>query len=135
MATNLLENESMTGPDQIGKEAASGAVTVLIAVYNGEETLRRALDSVLHQTTPPRQTVVIDDGSTDSTAELVATEYAGRVTLLRQENGGVSRARNHGLQVATGEYIAMLDADDWWVPEKLEKQVAVLDTRPDVLAV
>ena len=112
----------------------SGTVTVLMPVYNGAATIRRALDSVLGQTMPAQQVLVIDDGSTDDTATLVAEEYKDIVTLVQQPNGGVSSARNRGLRLAAGEYIAMLDADDWWAPGKLAAQVALLDDQTDVVA-
>lgn len=114
--------------------SSAGRVTVLMPVYNGAATIRRALDSVLGQTMPAQQVLVIDDGSTDDTVTRIAGEYEGAVTLVRQSNAGVSSARNRGLRLATGEYIAMLDADDWWAPGKIASQVALLDEQPDVVA-
>lgn len=114
------------------EEQQQGTVTVIIPVYNGERFIRRSLDSVLKQTYPLHQVIVIDDGSKDSTREIVAEKY-GTVTLIRQQNGGPAKARNAGLRVATGEFVAFLDADDWWEPEKLANQVRVLRSHPDAV--
>src|SRR2546430_16171850 len=103
-----------------------GAVTVVIPVYNGERFIQRAVDSILKQTYPVSQIIVVDDGSKDRTREIVEKEYSEQVTLLCQQNGGPARARNTGLRMATGEFIAFLDADDWWEPEKLTMQIRVL---------
>ncbi len=105
----------------------SGAtVSVIIPVYNGERFIRRALDSVLAQTLPAHEILVVDDGSRDRTQAIVEEEYAGQVRLLSQANGGPARARNQGMAVATGDFFAFLDADDWWEPGKLEAQVRAL---------
>jgi glycosyltransferase involved in cell wall biosynthesis len=97
--------------------------SVVIPVYNGERFLAEALESVFAQTLPPYEVIVVDDGSTDASAEV-----AGRfpVTLIRQENRGPGAARNAGVAQCTGEYLAFLDADDIWLPEKLERQMALL---------
>ena len=116
------------------KQGEHGTVTVLMTVYNGEQYIRRSLDSVLAQTLRPYEIIVVDDGSTDGMAAVVRAEYGDRVTLIQQPNGGLANARNHGLQVATGDYVALLDVDDWWAPTKLERQAALLDARPDVIA-
>lgn len=120
----------MQHPAEIAKPTPTPPVTVLIAAYNAERTLRRALDSVLAQTAAASQIIVVDDGSQDRTHQVAAQAYAGRVLALSQKNGGVSSARNRGLQVATGEFVAFLDADDWWAPEKLERQLQVFASRP-----
>jgi glycosyltransferase involved in cell wall biosynthesis len=111
----------------------AGSVTVIIPVYNGERFIRRSLDSVLKQSHPVDQIIVIDDGSKDSTCEIVAQEYSGRVTLIQQQNGGPARARNAGLRAATGEFIAFLDADDYWEPEKIATQLRVLAEHPEAI--
>lgn len=105
-------------------------VSVVIPAYNAARFLPEAIDSALGQTFPDTEILVIDDGSTDATPELLRT-YAGRVHCLRQENRGVYAARNRGVEVARGKYIAFLDADDQWLPDKLEKQVEILETRPE----
>lgn len=111
--------------------AQSLTTTVLIPAYNAETTLRRAVDSVLAQTLPATEILVVDDGSRDGTAALVNGAYAGRVRLLSKPNGGLSSARNFGLREATGELIAFLDADDWWAPEKLARQTRVFAEQPE----
>ena len=106
-------------------------VSVIIPTYNRAGLLRMALESVLAQTHSSIQVIVVDDGSTDETAGMLA-EYSGRVTHIRQANAGISRARNHGLEVAQGDYINFLDDDDTMMPRKIERQAAVLAARPEV---
>ncbi|HEY2730960.1 MAG TPA: glycosyltransferase family A protein [Polyangia bacterium] len=104
-------------------------VSVVIPVYNRAHLIARTIDCVLEQTYPHCHVIVVDDGSTDGTPVVVTERYRGndRVRLLRQENRGVSAARNAALAVATGDYIAFLDSDDVWRPWKLAVQVACLD--------
>ncbi len=104
------------------------SVGVVIPTFNRAHLLGRALDSVLAQTLPLRQIIVVDDGSTDSTAELVAG-YPG-VSYLRQENRGVSAARNLGIRHCGCDWIALLDSDDEWLPEKLGVQFEALAENP-----
>ena len=92
--------------------------SVIIAVYNGAATLARAIDSVLNQTYPPHELIVVDDGSRDDTAK-VARAYGERVRYVHQANAGVAAARNAGAQAASGDWLAFLDADDWYYPERL----------------
>jgi glycosyltransferase involved in cell wall biosynthesis len=110
----------------------TGGVSVVIPTYNRESMLPRALDSVFAQTRAPAQVIVVDDGSTDGTAEWVAARYQ-QITLLIQENRGVSAARNCGIEAAAGEWIALLDSDDEWTPTKLERQLDELATHPENL--
>ena len=108
-------------------------ISVIIPVYNGAPYLCAAIDSVLMQTYPPSELIVVDDGSTDDGAALVAAlpaPVATRLILVRQTNQGPAAARNHGLQLATGELVAFLDADDLWLPEKLQQQVLQLNQDP-----
>lgn len=110
-------------------------VSVIVPVYNGERFIAATLDSVLAQSYPHLEVLVVDDGSSDSTAQIVQRYMAqdNRVVLLSQANGGVAVARNTGIQNAKGEYIAPLDADDIWYPQKLEKQVqCMLSSDPRV---
>ena len=104
------------------------SVGVVIPTFNRAHTLGRALDSVFSQTLPPQQVIVVDDGSTDSTADLVAG-YS-EVSYLRQENRGVSAARNFGIRRCGCDWIALLDSDDEWLPEKLEVQFGALAENP-----
>ncbi len=104
-------------------------VTAIVPVYNGERFLAQALDSALAQTMRDLEIVVVDDGSTDgsgSLADLYASRHPGVVRVLHQPNRGLCHARNAALAVARGEYFALLDADDIWLPHHLEESVAVL---------
>lgn len=99
----------------------SPSISVVIPAYNAAAIVGRAIESALAQTAPPLEVIVIDDGSADNTADVVAA-YEPRVKLLRQENGGPAAARNHGARVSQGDWIALLDADDSWLPQKLARQ-------------
>ncbi len=96
------------------------SVSVVIPTYNRESRLPAAIRSVLGQSLPPSEIIVIDDGSTDATPALMA--QFPEVRYIQQENRGVSEARNHGIRLAKHEWIAFLDSDDEWLPRKLEKQ-------------
>jgi glycosyltransferase involved in cell wall biosynthesis len=109
------------------------AVTVLVDTYNHELFIEEAIVSVLEQDLPASETeiLVVDDGSTDSTPEVVR-KFAPRVRYVRKENGGQASAFNFGIPLAQGEIIAFLDGDDWWAKSKLSKVVQVLSSRPDI---
>jgi glycosyltransferase involved in cell wall biosynthesis len=117
-------DETPTGSAQ----AAGPLVSVIIPAYNAEAFIGATLDSVLSQTYRSLEVVVVDDGSSDGTERLVrvVAERDPRVRLLRQPNGGVARARNFGIQSSSGDYVAPLDADDIWFPDKLARQVECL---------
>jgi glycosyltransferase involved in cell wall biosynthesis len=106
-------------------------VSCVIPAYNAARFLERALTSVLDQSRPPDEIIVVDDGSTDGTAGLLAA-FGPRLRVLRQENAGPAAARNRGIEVAAGELVCFQDADDEWHRDKLAKQLALLDARPDV---
>lgn len=106
-------------------------VSVIIPAYNRSKLLRLTVESVLAQTYPHIEIIVVDDGSTDDTAT-VMEQCAGRITYIKQANQGVGAARNTGLRVAAGEYINFLDHDDLFMPTKIERQVQVLDARPEI---
>jgi len=108
-------------------------VSVVIATYNFERFLARAIDSVLAQDYPAGaiELIVVDDGSTDGTPELMRA-YEGRVRYIRKPNGGHLSTFDRGIGEATGDYIALLDGDDEWLPHKLRDQVALLEARPDL---
>lgn len=93
--------------------------SVILPAYNAAAFIARAIDSVLAQTWPAEEIIVVDDGSTDATAAIVAG-YGERVRYLRQDNAGVSAARNAGAQAAGGDWLAFLDADDWYYPDRLK---------------
>jgi len=109
---------------------AGPSLSLVIATFNHGRYLGAALDSVLAQTRPT-EIIVVDDGSTDDTPAVLA-RFAPRVRVHRQDNRGLSAARNAGLELARGEYIGFLDADDVIAPTKLAKQAAVLDADPQV---
>ena len=118
----------MTEPSAI---RPSPRVSVIIPAFNAAGCVHRAVDSVLGQSFLDVELLLVDDGSTDDT-RVVLAEYGDRIRLLAKVNGGPAAARNHGLQHACGEYVAFLDADDYWKTEKLQRQVELLDTRPAV---
>ncbi|MBI5948598.1 MAG: glycosyltransferase family 2 protein [Chloroflexi bacterium] len=103
-------------------------VSVVIPLFNGARFIAEALESVCWQTLRPLETIVVDDGSTDD-GDAVVRRFRG-VRYLRQDNRGVSAARNAGIIAATGTHIALLDQDDVWLPDKLELQVAALAANP-----
>jgi len=107
-------------------------ISVIIPTYNRAWALGEALDSVLAQTYPAVELIVVDDGSTDETPDLLA-RYGDALRVLTLENGGVSRARNHGISASTGEFIAFLDSDDRWLPDKLAEQAAFFKATPEAL--
>lgn len=106
-------------------------VSVVIPAYNAAATLSRAIESVLAQTHPAGEIIVVDDGGADD-LEAIRTRFGDRVTWIRQPNGGASSARNRGIDAACGELIAFLDADDYWEPTKLETQVGWFVRRPEL---
>ena len=110
---------------------ATCPVSVIIPAYNAERFLRRAVESVLGQTTCPQEIIVVDDGSTDGTSD-VARSFGDRLCCLRQDNAGVATARNRGIGAAEGEWIAFLDADDHWLPCHLEKCWEVIEADPSL---
>jgi glycosyltransferase involved in cell wall biosynthesis len=113
------------------RAAAEPTVTCIIPARDAERYLAEAIDSVLGQTAGAPELLVVDDGSTDGTAP-VAAAYGAALTVLRQPPQGRAAACNVGLRAARGEFIAFLDADDLWHPEKLARQLAVFRTRPSV---
>ncbi len=104
---------------------AKPTISAVIPCYNAAPFLRETLDSVLNQTYKPLEVILVDDGSTDDSAA-IAQSYGPPVRVIRQENQGESVARNRGMDEAQGDWVGLLDADDRWVPNKLERQVAAL---------
>jgi len=96
-------------------------ISVIIPVYNREHTIRRAVDSVLKQSRPADEILVVDDGSTDGTPSVLA-DYGDKICVVHQENKGVSAARNLGIRASSGNWIALLDSDDEWLRDKLALQ-------------
>ncbi len=106
-------------------------VSVIIPTYNRANYICEAIDSVLSQTYTDYEIMVIDDGSTDNTKG-VLQPYSSKIKYLFQENRGIAAARNYGIRNSTGEFIAMLDSDDQWLPEKLKIQVATISSNPEL---
>lgn len=102
-------------------------VSVIMPVYNRENTIRQAIDSVLCQTYSSLELIIVDDGSTDNTLEIVQAYTDRRVRLIRQAHGGANKARNMGIAHARGEYIAFQDSDDEWLADKLDTQIMRLE--------
>lgn len=107
-------------------------VSVIIPTYNRQAYVREAIESVLSQTYSPFELLVVDDGSTDNTPALLKA-YQERINVLRQANRGVSAARNTGIRSARGAFIALLDSDDYWRPDKLALQMDWFDAHPEAL--
>jgi glycosyltransferase involved in cell wall biosynthesis len=106
-------------------------ISVVIPAYNRAETIRKCLDTVVNQTLSPLEILVVDDGSTDATVATVSGYQHHRISircLPLDRNRGAQAARNHGIREAKGDWIAFQDSDDEWLPEKLEKQVAALES-------
>lgn len=120
------------GDKKIQERAArTQPVSVIIPTFNSAGMVREAVESVLGQTVAAHEIIVVDDGSTDKTAEVLAP-YFDRIHYLKQENQGVAAARNRGIAAAKGDLIAFLDADDVWHPRKLELQLRTMRERPEV---
>lgn len=110
----------------LGSPMVAGLVSVIVPIFNRQELVGPALDSILEQTYRPLEIIAVDDGSTDDTQEILeryANRYQDHLTVLRQPNSGPAVARNRALRHARGEFIAFLDSDDVWLPSKLELQL------------
>ena len=105
-------------------------VSVVIPAYNNADLTVQTVESVLNQTYKNIEVIVVDDGSTDNTGERLVS-YADRIKYVHKKNGGASSARNLGIRLATGEYIGLLDCDDMYLPQKIEKSVDYLERNPD----
>lgn len=106
-------------------------VSCIMPVFNGRRFITEALDSIFAQTYQPIEVIVVDDGSTDDTADVV-TAYGRGVRLLQQANAGAPAARNHGIRESSGSFLAFLDSDDKWPPHKLAAQLARFEARPEL---
>jgi len=112
--------------------SSSPLISVVIPAYNAEKYVEEAIDSVLNQTFQDFEIIVVDDGSKDFTKEKVLNIADTRIRYIHKENGGPSSARNTGIKSARGKYIALLDYDDIWMPQKLERQLAKFNLEPDL---
>jgi glycosyltransferase involved in cell wall biosynthesis len=111
------------------------SISVVIPCYNAAHFLRATIESILRQTRPATEVIVVDDGSTDDSARIAAS-FGPPVRVIRQRNQGESAARNRGIEAATGDWVAFLDADDLWLPTKLARQAGVIRLAPaDVVCV
>lgn len=106
-------------------------VSIIVPIYNGASTIRETLDSVLQQSIKAFELIVIDDGSTDNTLEVVAGFEDPRLSVFSYPNAGVAATRNRGVTHASAEYISFIDADDLWTPDKLARQLDVLESSPN----
>ena len=104
-------------------------ISVIVPTHNRAQLLARALQSVVAQATPPMEVIVVDDGSNDGTEEVVCTRFP-QVQYIRQNNRGVSNTRNRGIEAASGDWLAFLDSDDEWLPQKLSTQKRMLAANP-----
>ncbi len=103
--------------------------SVVCAAYNARETVVRAVGSCVYQTHPPHEIIVVDDASTDDTVAVLETAFGAQIRIvLLAQNGGPSAARNAGMNAATGNFIALQDADDWWEPQKLERVASAIQS-------
>jgi glycosyltransferase involved in cell wall biosynthesis len=109
----------------------SSRTSVIIPVRNGELYLAEAIESVIKQTTPPSEIIVVNNGSTDGSRS-VAERFPRHVRVIDEPVAGCARARNAGVQAAAGDFIAFLDADDLWTPHKLARQVEILEQAPEI---
>jgi glycosyltransferase involved in cell wall biosynthesis len=126
MSVKYESREHAVDDSDTGKRIS---VSVIVPTYNRAEYLRQALSSVLDQSGVSAEVIVVDDGSTDETPHVVES-YSDRVRYVRQTNQGPAAARNHGLRLARGDYVAFLDSDDYYVPGILSKLLAVLAAQP-----
>ncbi|MBL0738864.1 glycosyltransferase [Flavobacterium sp. GN10] len=111
-------------------------ISVVIPMYNSSRTILKTLDSIKNQTVLPFEIIVIDDGSADNSSIIVEDYIKAhsdlKIKLFKKNNGGVSTARNRGIKEAKGNWIALLDSDDEWLPNKLERQINILETNPNI---
>lgn len=107
-------------------------VSVIIPTYNRKDYVTEAIDSVLNQTYKDFEVIVVDDGSTDGTGEILKEKYRNKIRYFYKENSGCASARNYGIRNALGEYIAFLDSDDKYLPKKLEDQIRILEKNKEI---
>jgi len=119
-----------SGPPPEPRPGAGHGITVALTCWNAAWCIERALDSVFAQTVPPDEVLVTDDGSTDDTVARIEARYGDAVRVLRLPHRGLTPTRRQAIAEARGPWIALLDADDTWLPQRLEKQVAFLQRHP-----
>lgn len=121
-------------PLDFGKRSGMPRVSIIVPAYNVERYISEALESAVGQTYTDHEIIVVNDGSTDSTAKVIDT-FAHKVVCIEQENRGLAATRNVAINACSGELIALLDSDDVWVPDRLERLVSFIDAHPRHLAV
>jgi len=127
----MIENGKPASPIGFDPSHPSNSVSVIVPVYNGARFIAQTLDTILNQTAPPVEVIVVDDGSTDNTAVVVG-EFGSSVILIKTQNSGACAARNTGVAQAKGSWIAPCDGDDLWLPTKLEKQLRLANEAPGI---
>ena len=111
-------------------------VSIVIPVYNGANYMKEAIDSALNQTYPNCEVIVVNDGSNDNGAtEKIALSYGDRIRYIKKENGGVATAVNRGIKEMKGEYFSWLSHDDYYYPQKIEKQIEAIEKSGDKTAI
>ena len=136
--TKIDVTKVQTKTNDTGNFYAGPLISVIIPVFNASKTIERTLESIENQTYKNFEVILIDDGSSDDSNEIITRFIAGKSSsdisyqILHQSNNGVSAARNLALRHATGTLVALLDADDEWLPEKTEKQLAILQNDPQI---
>lgn len=112
--------------------STSPAVSVIIPTHNRSAIISQTIDSVLAQSFTDFEIIVVDDGSTDNTASVLQEQYAQKLTYIRIENSGLPAARNTGIKAARGTYVAFIDDDDLWLPDKLQRQMTLMQNNPSL---
>jgi glycosyltransferase involved in cell wall biosynthesis len=127
----VVDNNKLFTDGVADNQTDRPAISVIIPLYNKAENVIDTINSVLAQSFNPLEIIIVDDGSTDGGAERVSEIFADRVTLISQVNAGVSAARNRGIEAAKGDYVALLDADDFWAAHYLEEVAALIKLHPE----
>ncbi len=136
MCNKVVEYLNFSHNNTSGQKYEKPKVTVIMPIYNASQFLREAVESIISQTFYYFEVLIVDDGSTDGSAEIIKSYRDPRIKLIiNKGNLGCWYSRNIGIQIAQGEYIALFDADDVCHPERLEKQVSFLDRNPDIAVV
>lgn len=133
--TAVLNEKETAGASEVQPEDSRPFVSVFMSVYNGGEYLKKAVDSVLNQTYNHFEFVIVNDGSTDDTADYLNSLDDKRITVIHQENQGLGKPLNKWMKTCKGKYVMRLDADDICHETRMEKQVAFLEENPDVILV
>jgi glycosyltransferase involved in cell wall biosynthesis len=130
----MIENAITASPNDFDPSHPSNTVSVIVPVYNGAKFIAETLETILAQTISPAEVIVVNDGSTDNTPSIVE-KFGDSVTLIHTPNGGQATARNIGASSAYGNWLSFCDADDLWLPTKIEKQLRLANEAPDISCV